>query len=83
MKRVSGDGQGRPRLPVLDAESRATPGCVMKEDVVMTQPSNPVVQFWEVPSCIGEEVKLRRLHKRESSDRGGSERQYRNGERPG
>ena len=64
MKRRSGDGQGRRRIPIFDVESRATPGCVMEGDVVISQPSKSVIQLWKVQRCVGEEVKLRRLHNR-------------------
>ena len=64
MRRRSGDGQGRRRIPIFDVESRATPGCVMEGDVVMSQPSKSVIQLWKVQRCVGEEVKLRRLHNR-------------------
>ena len=51
-------GEGRSRLPVLDLDSRTTPGCIMKGDVVITQQENGRVQLWVVRSVSANTTRL-------------------------
>ena len=57
-------GTGRRPAPVLRAKSRATPGCVMKGDVVARRHGNGKVQLWHVRRSSAVEVELVRLQKR-------------------
>ena len=57
------DGGHKPAT-VLSAESSATPGCVMRGDVVVMRHGNGRVRLWQVQRSSAVEVELVRLQKR-------------------
>ena len=57
-------GTGHRPATVLRAESRATPGCVMKRDVVASRHGNGKMRLWQVRRSSAVEVELVRLQKR-------------------
>ena len=61
-------GDGRKPVPVLSAESRATPGYVMRVDVVANRHGNSKVRLWQVQRSSAAEVVLVRLQKRVKGD---------------